>query len=47
VIAQEVEEVFPELITVWGEEGYRAIDYGRLTAVLVEAIKELSGFLVK
>ena len=41
VIAQEVEEVFPELITVWGEEGYRAIDYGRLTAVLVEAIKEL------
>jgi hypothetical protein len=41
VIAQEVETVFPELVTSWGEESYRAVDYGRLTAVLIEAVKEL------
>ena len=41
LVAQEVEKVFPELITTWGNEKYRAIDYGRLTAVLVEAVKEL------
>lgn len=41
VIAQEVEAVFPELITQWGDEGYRAVDYGRLTGVLIEALKEL------
>jgi hypothetical protein len=41
VIAQEVEAVFPELVTSWGDARYRAIDYGRLTAVLVEAIKQL------
>jgi hypothetical protein len=41
VIAQEVEGVFPELVTTWGTENYRAVDYGRLTAVLLEAIKEL------
>jgi hypothetical protein len=41
VIAQEVEAVFPELVTTWGEEAYKAIDYGRLAAVLVEAIKAL------
>lgn len=40
LIAQEVESVFPELVTTWGEQGYRAIDYGRLAGVLVEAIKE-------
>jgi len=42
VIAQELEEVFPELVTTWGDGDYRAVDYGRLTAVLTEAIKELS-----
>jgi hypothetical protein len=41
VVAQEVEAVFPELIHTWGEESYKAVDYGRLTAVLVEAVKEL------
>jgi hypothetical protein len=28
-------------VTVWGEENYRAVDYGRLAGVLIEAIKEL------
>jgi len=41
VIAQEVEAVFPELVTTWGDEKYQAVDYGRLTGVLIEAIKEL------
>jgi hypothetical protein len=41
VIAQEVEAQFPELVTTWGDEHYRAVDYGRLTAVLIEAMKEL------
>lgn len=40
LIAQEVEAVFPELVTTWGNEDYRAIDYGRLAGILVEAIKE-------
>ncbi len=41
VVAQDVEQVFPELVTTWGEENYRAVDYGRFTAVLLEAVKEL------
>ena len=36
-----MEAAFPELVTTWGEEDYRAVDYGRMTAVLLEAIKEL------
>ena len=40
VVAQEVEAVFPELVSVWGDEKYMAVDYGRFTAVLVEAVKE-------
>lgn len=42
VIAQEVQKAFPELVSTWGDDGYLAIDYGRLTAVLIEAIKELN-----
>jgi hypothetical protein len=42
VIAQEVEAVFPELVTTWGDNSYRAVDYGRLTGVLIEAVKELN-----
>ncbi len=38
-IAQEVEPLFPELVTT-DENGYKSIDYSRLTPVLVEAIKE-------
>jgi hypothetical protein len=40
VLAQDVEAVFPELVTTWGE-GYKAVEYGKLSAVLLEAIKEL------
>ena len=41
VIGQEVEAVFPELVTEWGDEKYKAVDYGRLAGVLIEAVKEL------
>lgn len=41
VIAQELETVFPELVSSSGSEGYRAVDYLKLNAVLLEAIKEL------
>ena len=39
VIAQEVEAVFPELVSSGGD--YKSVDYGRLSAVLLEAVKEL------
>jgi len=42
VIAQEVEKVLPEIvITGKTEEKLKSVDYGRLTAVLIEAVKEL------
>lgn len=40
VLAQEVEAVFPELVTTW-DGRYKAVEYGRLSAVLLEAVKEL------
>jgi hypothetical protein len=39
VIAQEVEEVFPEVVYT-DENGIKSVAYGNLTAVLIEAIKE-------
>ena len=41
VIAQEIEMVYPELVTT-KENGYKAVNYAQMTAVLIEAIKELS-----
>jgi arsenate reductase-like glutaredoxin family protein len=41
LIAQEVEEQFPELIST-SVEGYKTLDYSKFCAVLLEAIKELS-----
>ncbi len=37
--AQELEKFFPELVMT-DAKGYKSVDYGRLTPVLVEAIKE-------
>ena len=42
LIAQEVEKVFPELVAE-NEQGYKGIAYSKLTAVLIEAIKEQQG----
>jgi hypothetical protein len=41
VIAQDVEEVLPELVISPDDGGYKAVDYSRLSVVLVEAIKDL------
>ena len=40
LIAQDVEKVFPELVSSLGAERYRDIDYGRMSAILLQAIKE-------
>jgi len=41
VTAQEVEAVFPELVSPCGNAGYKAVNYSGLTGVLIEALKEL------
>ncbi|MBW2354000.1 MAG: tail fiber domain-containing protein [Deltaproteobacteria bacterium] len=40
LLAQDVERVIPELVSA-DETGYKAVSYNKLTAVLVEAVKEL------
>ncbi|MCA9405458.1 MAG: tail fiber domain-containing protein [Candidatus Omnitrophica bacterium] len=40
VVAQDVEKVYPEIIKQ-DAEGYKSVDYGKLVAPLVEAVKEL------
>jgi hypothetical protein len=45
VLAQEVEPVFPELVSTTGEHDYKGVDYNGLTAVLLEAVKELKAAL--
>ena len=39
LVAQEVETRFPELVRD-NSDGYKSISYGKLSAVLVEAVKE-------
>ena len=42
LIAQEVEKVVPEVVrTSKGEEDYKSVEYGNLTSILIEAVKEL------
>lgn len=41
VVAQEVEQLFPELART-NEDGYMSVRYQGLTAVLIEAVKELA-----
>lgn len=40
VIAQEIEKVLPEVVTT-RENGYKAVKYEKIIALLIEAIKEL------
>jgi hypothetical protein len=42
LIAQDVQPIVPEIIQTFGDEGKLAIDYPKLTALLIEAVKELS-----
>ena len=41
IMAQEVEQVFPEMVTT-GVDGYKRVNYDALVPVLIEAVKELS-----
>jgi len=43
LIAQDVEPVVPEVIQQFGDDGKLALDYPKLTALLIEAVKELQG----
>jgi hypothetical protein len=40
VIAQEVEEIIPELVSDEGNNGIKSVAYGNISALLIEAIKE-------
>ena len=40
VIAQEVEEILPEVVTT-RDSGYKAVKYEKLVPLLIESIKEL------
>jgi Chaperone of endosialidase len=39
-IAQDLEKIFPEVV-ITDSEGYKSVDYAKLTPLLVEALKEL------
>ena len=41
-IAQEMETVIPEIVHTNANNGYKSLDYGAITAVLVKAVQELS-----
>jgi hypothetical protein len=41
VLAQELEAVFPQLVST-DKEGYKSVNYSALSAVLIEAVKELN-----
>ena len=42
VIAQEVEEVIPEVVSTKESDGHKAVAYGNMVGVLIEAVKELT-----
>ena len=39
VVAQEVEQILPEVVCE-NVDGFKSVDYGNITALLIEAIKE-------
>jgi uncharacterized protein YlzI (FlbEa/FlbD family) len=41
IIAQEVERIAPELV-ITRDNGYKAVKYEKMIALLIEAIKDLS-----
>ena len=44
VIAQEVEKIWPDLVTT-DDEGHKRVEYAGLIAPLIEAVKELDARL--
>lgn len=47
VIAQEVEKVFPTLVNIEKDSGYRVVDYAGLVSPLIESTKDLYGLCVE
>lgn len=47
LIAQEVEEIFPEAVTTNPETGMKAVAYGNLIAPMIEALKEQQEIILK
>ena len=45
VIAQEIQAVYPELVREGGN-GYLSVDYPKLTAVLIQSVKELKELIM-
>ena len=45
VIAQEIQAVYPELV-MEGGNGYLSVDYPKLTAVLIQSVKELKELIM-
>jgi hypothetical protein len=45
VIAQEIQSVYPELVREGGN-GFLSVDYPKLTAVLIQSVKELKAMVV-
>ena len=41
VIAQEVQEVIPEVVTARESDGHLSVSYSNMVGVLIEAVKEL------
>lgn len=46
VIARDVEKVLPEVVSE-NDEGYKSVDYSKLTPLLIEAVKELKAEINK
>ena len=42
LIAQDVEQVVPEVVRSLGNSTLKGIEYQKLTAILIEAVKDLS-----
>jgi len=47
LIAEEVHEIYPELVHKTSSDEVEGVEYGKLTAVLIEAIKELTKRVVE
>jgi hypothetical protein len=45
VIAQEIQAVYPELV-MEGGNGYLSVNYPKLTAVLLQSVKELKALIL-
>ncbi|QQR70040.1 MAG: tail fiber domain-containing protein [Alphaproteobacteria bacterium] len=41
LIAQDVEKVFPELVTTTGKDGMKGVQYGNLVAPIIEALRQI------